>query len=264
MTLWTPANAGQLTSNDSEGGNSCVAYSGAYAVSDATNGRVHPTGEQIRDWTGDHMGGLELAQVDYAIAKNTGLDFSTNVYTAGEFYGRLASGYGAILLGGYKPIAQSRYSGQATFWGNHAIYVPPGLAVMDPLADGRRVGIYRYHGERYPSSLINAFAAALRLGNGSVAGSNHFEASIVHLEASPAKDFRLVSAKGHVQIYSVSGRTITGRHQELTGGFSGRCTAPSRYDWPGIGPYSLVRMLTGSRTGKYLAQKGTHITVTEI
>lgn len=264
MTLWNPANAGQLSSNDSEGGNSCVAYSASYALSDATNGRVHPTGNTIRDWTGDHLGGLELAQVDYAIARNTGIDFTTNVFTAGEFYGRLASGYGAILLGGYKPIAQSRYSGQPTFWGNHAIYVPPGLAVMDPLADGRRSGIYRYHGERYPSSLINAFAAALRLGNGSPAGGNHFEASIVHLEASTAKPFNLAATQGNVGVYEVSGRTITGRSLEHTGGFSGRCTAPSRYDWPKVGAYSLVRMLVGSRKGKYLAVKGSHITVTEI
>jgi hypothetical protein len=264
MTLYNPANQGQLSSNDSEGGNSCVAYSASYALSDATNGRIHPTGARIRDWTGDHMGGLELAEVDYAIARNAGIDFTTNVFTAGEFYGRLASGYGAILLGGYRPIAQSRYSGQPGFIGNHGIYVPPGLAVMDPLADGRRSGIYRYHGERYPSSLINAFASSLRMSNGNQAGGNHFEASIVHLEASTAKPFTLAAAQGNVQVYRVSGRTILGRAQEHTGGFSGRCSAPSRYDWPRVGAYSLVRMLTGSRKGKYLAQKGTHITVSEV
>jgi hypothetical protein len=241
-----------------------VAYSFSYATSDATNGRIHPTGNTIRDWTGDHLGGLELGQCDRALADNEDVQFITNVWTAGEFYGRLASGYGAVLLIGYGPIRNSRFRGSATFTGNHAIYVPPGLAVMDPLADGRRSGIYKYKGEPYPASLLNAAAAALRMNNGSSAGSNHFEASFVHLETNPARKFELVAAPGNVQIYTVSGRSITGRHLEHTGGFSGRCTQPARYLWSGVGSYNLVKMLEGSRHGKYLCEDGAHITVTEV
>lgn len=276
MTIWTPINQGQITSGDIEGAISCVAYSFAYAVSDATNGRIHPTGNTIRDWTGDHLGGLELDQCDYAVFRNTGINFQTGVYTAGQFYGMLASGYGAVLLGGYKPIGATRFDGSPGFIGNHAVYVPPGLKVMDPLADGRRAGVYLYHGEAYPTSLINAYAAALRLGNGSVAGPQHFEASFVHLEPSgiPAKQYQLSITAGHWWQYEVvnSARLITGRERKNTGGFSGRCTAPARYNWPQVGPYQLVRMLTGSRgdatlgagKGKWLATKAAHVTVREV
>ncbi len=272
MTTYTPANQGQLSSNDPLGGLSCVAYSASFAISDATNGRLHPTGAEVRKWTGDKSGGLELSQVDRAVSKMLSLDFDTEVFSASEFYGHLASGYGGILIGGYRPIEASRFSGQRGFTGNHAIYVPPGLKVMDPLADGRH-GLYTYHGEAYPQSLIDSFAAALRLGNGTLAGANHFEASLIHLEAAPipARTYKLIMGAGAFFIYEVSGRTILRRSPHHTGGFSGRCTPPARYTWPGHGTYLLVRMLSGAYgdetrgpgNGRYVAVRASHVQVRE-
>lgn len=183
MTLWNPANEGQLTSGDPLGSQSCVAYSASYAVSHATGGVVHPTGQTIRGWTGDIYGGLELGQVDRAITVHTSVEPMTGVWTSGEFYGYVAAGWQALLIGGYAPIEASRFSGQPGFYRNHAIWVPPGLKAGDPLADGRRSGIYHYHGEAYPKSLISAFAAALRDSTGHNVGPNHFEASLIRTTA---------------------------------------------------------------------------------
>lgn len=285
MTIYTPANDGQITQKapipfDPEGRNSCVAYAGAYAVGDATNGRVHPTGNNVRDWTKDHAGGLELDQVDYAITAHTDLNPITDVYTAGEFYGHLASGYGAVLIGAYEPVVPTRFDAFSNgFYGNHAWYVPPGLKVMDPGADGRRADVYSYHGEAYPKWLIDAFAAALVIGTAPHqrhAGPDHFEATMFRLESAPAAlPWRLeFSGPGDYWDYDahVATRTISDRTRRHSGGFSGTCTAPARYVWPGVGAYTLVRMLSGSHgdaalgkgRGHWIARRAAHVTVKEV
>lgn len=281
MTVHTPGDDGQITQHapiphDPEGPNGCVAYSTSYLVSDATNGRVHPTGEQIRNWTGDHLGGLELAQVDRAVTVHTDLNMLVDVYTASEFYGHLASGYGAVLLGGYLPIAASKFDAfDGGFLDNHGVYVPPGLAVMDPGADGRRRTVYRYHGEAYPKSLIDAYAAALMVQKpsrtspkGRLAGPNHFEAGLVHLESAPqpAKPWELVMTSGNLWVYHANAthRTIGGRDRHHSGGFSGACTAPARFTWPGVGSYTLVRMLEGSHKDWWIAKGASHVTIREV
>lgn len=281
MTIHTPIDDGQITQHapvprDPEGNNSCVAYATAYAVADVTNGRVHPTGEQVRDWTGDHSGGLELAQVDRAVTVHTDLNMLVDVYTDREFFGHLDSGgYDAVLLGGYAPIAASKFDAfRSGFFGNHGIMVPPGIGAMDPGADGRP-GAYRYHGEAYPRSLIRAFAAALMVTRpsrtnpkGRLAGPDHFEAGLLRIESAPepAKPWELVMTSGNLWVYAANAthRTIAGRARHHSGGFSGACTPPARFTWPGVGSYTLVRMLEGSHKGWWIAKGASHVTIREV
>lgn len=255
MTVYTPANAGQLSSGDPEGGFSCVSYSFSYLVSASTS--FAPTGRTIRGWTGDHSGGLELQQCDRAVSTHTSVDVNTSVFTRAAFYAMLAKGYGAVLLGAYGPIERSRFSGQSGFFGNHAIYVPSDRKAGDPLADGRHGG-YRYHGEVYPTSLLDAFAAELLLSTHHQAGSNHFEASFVRETNSnqPAIRYRVEVIPGKVALYAANPATHTVASAAVTvttGGFSGTCTPPARYVWTGHNAdLRVVRLTSGSRIGKWL------------
>lgn len=271
MTLWTPINQGQITSNDPEGPRSCVSYSFAYAVSDATNGRFHPTGNTIRDWTGDHLGGLELDACDRAVAGHLAIDFRTDVYTRAEFYGLLAKGYGAVQIIGYQPVGATKFDGSPGFIGNHAWYVPPGLAVMDPLADGRRPGVYRYKGEVYPKSLIDAAAANLNVGDEHHrrhAGPDHFEASFVRLEAAPKPArFTVTVAPGTLAYYPANKATRrVAQHGAVvarTKGFTDACTAPLRFLWTGHGSLVLVQLLDDPHKGMWINARSPRVHVVE-
>lgn len=257
MSIWTPANLGQLTSGDPLGPSSCVSYSFAYAVSHATGGRVSPTGRTIRSWTGDTLGGLELGQCDRAVTGHTDVEPMTGVWTEAQFYDYLAHGWIAVLLGGYAPIEASRFSGQPGFYRNHAIEVPGGLAVEDPLADGRRSGIYKFHGEAYPRSLVNAFAAALRDSTGHNVGPNHFEASLIRVEqvsastVSPVLPYRAtVDQTNALRVYhpDVATRTIPLGGAEWKRNptqFTSGCTGRFRMRLADGTYRSLIRLLTG-------------------
>lgn len=256
MACPNPATDGQLTSGDPEGAASCVAYSFSYSVCTVTNGKRHPSGNSIRDWTGDHYGGLELAQCDVAVARNVGVNYDTRVYTKAQFYTKLAAGYDAVLIGNYNPIKNSKFSGQPYFSGNHGWNVPKDHKVKDPLCDGRRAGIYKYHGEVYPVYLIDAFAASLVMSNGNRAGKDHFEASFAKVQVSPpapAVRYEITFDGGAIGYYRVSGRTIQGV-TTMTGRnpFTARCTAPARYLWPGHASKSLVRIISGFAKGRYV------------
>lgn len=273
MTTYNPINQGQISSADPLGPASCVAYSFAYAIGDATNGRVHPTGRTIRSWTGDVNGGLELQQCDAAVASHLGLDFRTDVYTRAEFYALLARGYGAVQLIGYGPVGDTKFDGSPGFLGNHAWYVPPTRKIMDPLADGRRAGIYEYHGEVYPTSLIDAGAAYLIVGTAPHqrhVGPDHFEASFIHLEAAaPAIRYKVTVDPGRLAYYPAhaSTRTVdnTGAILAHTIGFTAACSAPIRFTWVGHGvSLRLVRLTSGAHIGKWVNAGSARIHLKEV
>lgn len=282
MTLWTPANLGQLTSGDPLGSSSCVAYSFAYAVSHATGGVVHPTGRTIRGWTGDTLGGLELSQCDRAVTAHTDVEPMTGTWTHDQFYDYLAAGWHAILLGGYAPIEASRFSGQPNFFGNHAIWVPRGLGAGDPLADGRRSGIYRYHGESYGAAIINQFAAALRDSTGHNVGPNHFEASLIR--STGLSSGTTVTADHEVAVVKTStlrkydvdfaNRWVLSGSWHSTGGFTARCTGRNTFYLTKLvngvrhtdysEPRSIVRLLSGAYGDEKLgARKGWWININD-
>lgn len=173
-----PANGG-----DPIGHLSCVAYSGAFLINAATEGRSHPTGRQVREATHDANGGLELAQLATVMKRDYEIDVTAGVWTTGLYEERIASGlWGAVLIGGYRPIGASAYAGQKGGDFNHGIAEIQKRIVMDPLADGRHSPpVYRFHGASYPASLIRDFAAGLRLSNGHLSGPNHFEAVLCPL-----------------------------------------------------------------------------------
>lgn len=201
---YVPPFHGQLTSGDPLGPESCVAYSFAYAIAAATNGAKNPTGQQVRAATGDATGGLELSQCAQVAKVVYSLLPSTGVFTRSVYEQRMATGgWAAVLLGGYTPIGASPYSGDPSFTGNHAVFELPGLVVMDPLADGRRPGIYKFVGAAYPLELVRQFASNLRTGNGSLAGDNHYEATFFRLPVAhaPAPKVRVVN--GSFRTYTV-------------------------------------------------------------
>ena len=144
---------------------SCTCFAAEMAADFDSLGAVHATGCAIRAATGDTVGGTNLAQIDTALQR-----WDVNLAVVyrlpwSEFAKKINAGCGAILQGGYSAIADSRYDAGRGFRGNHAIFVAPGWVGMDPLADGRAAGVYKYHGEPYPQQLLRTFAGRLNLGS---------------------------------------------------------------------------------------------------
>jgi hypothetical protein len=223
-----------------------------------TCGAKYPTGRQVRFLTGDTVGGTTLLQVDAALRKGYGIDLDTRIGSAAltwpQFASYINAGRGAILQGGYAPINDSRFQGSETFRGNHAIAVMPGWIVMDPLADGRRPGIYKYHGEAYPESLLRQFASQLDLGNGTKAGYRVW-CSLTRDNATTWRaGIHPTTGKFRFWVYTIRDGVITGRTVDATEGFSAACTPPRAYRWPGssVVSKSLVQLTTGARAGRYI------------
>lgn len=201
---YVPPFHGQLTSADPLGPDSCVAYSGSYAIAAATLGAKTPTGRAVRDATGDTSGGLELGQVAAVIKGPAfGILATIGTFSQAVFESRIASGlWGAVLIGGYAPVERSAVSGCPGFTGNHAIWCEAAFD-EDPLADGRRAGIYQFAGKPWPAGLRRAFAGALRLSNGKVAGPDHFEAILVPLPAASKPKPKVRVVTGFFRTYTV-------------------------------------------------------------
>lgn len=148
---------------------SCTCFAGAMAASYDRQVAKLVAGGTLRRWTGDTIGGTNLAQIDDALNAHTSVRLDVRYRLAWtEFVDRINSGEGAVLQGWYAPIAQTSFDAGDGFIGNHAIFVPPRWKCMDPLADGRRPGIYRYQGETYPEALLRDFAGELNIGAGRI------------------------------------------------------------------------------------------------
>ena len=244
----------QLNPYDPRGGLNCTCYSGAMAAQYHTCGDTYITGKRVRELTGDTSGGTTLVQVDYALNKK-GINLATYVgsyrLTWNQFTAKLNSGMGAIVQGGYNAIYKTRFSGSETFTGNHAIYVNPGWIGMDPLADGRRAGIYKYHGEKYPAWLIKNFAGQLmlnpstgrRLGYGYVWCS--FTRDNTYTPPRGTYQYKVTIPRGtFIRYYSRDG-VIYKYTKHKTGGFSAYCGAPRVFPATRAMPFD-------SRTGVYI------------
>lgn len=255
----------QINPNDPLGSTSCTCYSGAMAADYDTCGGKVPTGKEVRKMTGDTSGGTSLPQVDYALRKGWGVDLDTRIGSArltwDQFAAKIDAGHGAILQGSYLAIHNTKYEGDKNFIGNHAIFVPPGWGVMDPLCDGRRTGIYKYHGEAYPKDLLKRFAGLLmldekkkrRLGEGLVWCSlTRDNTSIWRASVQPKKDEK---TRMFYQ-YIIKNGIIVDRIARYTTGFTHTVTPPKLYRADSSQTYknkSLVKILTGtSRKGWYI------------
>ncbi len=150
------------------GWESCAAFVGAMAHDYATCGLNHVTGQQVRNLTNEPIPdpkspGLTIYQVAAALARlNVPVTpFLRMSWSTVESL--LASGHYVSLCVAYSVIRPTRFSGDPNFYGGHQIGVPPGFEVQDPLCDGRRAGIYKYHHEPYPVDLVKRAAGAFRV-----------------------------------------------------------------------------------------------------
>jgi hypothetical protein len=235
------------------GWSSCTCYAGAMA---ASYHRLVPklmTGGAVRQATGDTVGGTTLAQVNYALNKGWNVDLDIRYKASWSYFvSQIEAGRGAILQGWYAPIADSRFDAGGGFRGNHAVFVPPDWHAMDPLADGRRAGIYKYHGEAYPQTLLKNFAGRLNIG-----GSDYQQLGPGYVYAAFTRDnepsYQVHVGKRGLWVYTVKSGVIIGRVWVETGGFSASSTAPHTYPFPANGKsYSLVKLTSGSRSGQYI------------
>ncbi len=253
----------QLNPGDPLGPLNCTCYSGAMAGDYHTLGRKVPTGEIVRILTGDKSGGTTLPQVDYALNKGFVINLDTRIGSAkltwNQFIARINAGESAILQGGYSAIYRTRFSGSPVFTGNHAMLVCPKWVTLDPLADGRRAGIYKYRQEPYPPYLLKDFAGKLLLNpsTGRRLGYGYVWASFTrdNVSSTPLPSPGIYKYKVHVpagvflRYYTVNGKIIK-YTKHKTGGFSAYSTRPQIYeahparDLP-FKSRTLVRVKTG-------------------
>lgn len=244
-TGYKPKFQDQINTTDPLGPSNCTCYSGAMAGEYDSCGTKHPTGKRVRELTNDTVGGTTLLQVDAALQRGWNINLDTLIGSSklswDQFVAKINAGHGAILQGSYVAIHDTKYSGDPNFKGNHAMYIPPGWAAMDPLCDGRRDGIYKYHGEAYPKDLLKNFAGLLELDP-----KKHNRLGIGWVWCSLTRDnttkyYVQVPAKRYLH-YIIEDGKIVGRKKGITGGFSADCDAPKTFPVdPDSGLYSLFK-----------------------
>lgn len=258
---------GQLDGTPFAGSN-CNCWSAARVAEYDSCGHVAPSSSQVRTWTGDTSGGTNLAQVDQALLSHVGVNLDVEYRLPwSTFVSRIQAGQAAILQGWYAPIRATRFRGSETFGGNHSIVVPPGFGVMDPLADGRRPGIYDYHREPYPLALLRDFAGKLNLSG---SGYSALGAGLVYAAFSRdnAPNYRVRFSPGAAFIYTLRDGKLWSRKSTRFLSVTGApCDAARRYYPHPSGPLAGTpsRRLNVITAG-YLKGKavGEHLPVVDI
>lgn len=155
-------------SGDRYGWLNCAAYVGAMGASYATCQPKRTTGAAVRSFTNEPIPdpsspGLSVNQVQEAL-DDLGVPVTTFLKATWADVQKWVDGGRFVSLAvQYSVIRLTRFSGDRTFYGGHAIGVPPGWEAMDPLCDGRRSDIYRYQKETYPRELLKKAAGAFRV-----------------------------------------------------------------------------------------------------
>jgi hypothetical protein len=135
------------------GWKSCTSYAWAMAAAFDRQRSIVMTGEQLRRRTGDTSGGTTLAQNDLACIN--GWDINLDIRTRYPWelvVERVEKGQGAVLQGHGEVFNGTKFYCNAAV--NHAGFTTPDWAFMDPSADGRRAGIYRYRAESYGKEIL--------------------------------------------------------------------------------------------------------------
>jgi hypothetical protein len=237
---------------------SCTAYSAAMAASFDKQVKQAMTGEAVRRKTGDTTGGLTLAQVDAALRSGWNIDLATYYRLPWSTFAKLVgSGMGAVLQGGYAPIADSRFDAGRGFRGNHAIFVPPNWAAMDPLADGRYGQAYRYANEPYPIELLKQFAGRLDLDPTSTTRPLGYGYVYAMLTRDRVNTYKVHVGPGAFWVYQIGpdARIVDRDARKFSTEVTLSCGIPKSYPWPGHANRTLVRVSTvrSNLYGQYLA-----------
>lgn len=249
------------------GWQSCTCFAGAMAASyDLQKAKV-VTGCSVRVATNDTVGGTNLAQVDTAVNKLTAADLSLHYGLPWATFAKfINAGMSGVLQGWYGPIADSRFDAGNGFRGNHAVLVLPGWVVMDPLADGRYPGVYKYHGEAYPQSLLRTYAGKLNISS---TGYRALGDGLVYagMTRDNVHDYHIRYINGGPFWYYVLGHDgkIAGRKaHKYTTTTGTTCTQPAWYPGNSADPppsgfrdvdggRSMVRITGGGLKGYYVA-----------
>lgn len=153
----------------------CTPASVAMAVEKATLGRLRPSACEVRDYTGDTVGGTTLPQcVAYATAHGINVDTRVggNVAPRAWLATQVQAGRGVVIQGNTGPLRGTRFRSTGTGV-NHAVYWnecrggtvghPAECLIYDPAADGRTAGWGKADQgpSWWPYDVVLAFCAAL-------------------------------------------------------------------------------------------------------
>ena len=244
------------------GGVDCTAHSASNAIDHATCGAKDPGGRTIRLKSSEpipdpNSPGLNLSQVATVAKNDYGVSLDIRIGSRkvpwAEYERRRMSGQGAIIQVNYGPIADSKYDAGRGFRGGHAMFESV-HATYDPLADGRASGVFRHNGSVYDRELIKKAAGGLIIASSSQGvvrvGQGYIWAAFTR-DVIPAYHARVPA--GEFWAYWIVDEQVKQRSRRSTGGFSAGCTPPITFKWPGHGTATLVKLLTGSRAGKYIS-----------
>jgi hypothetical protein len=254
----------QLLTGGVTGPVDCSAHSCSDAIDHATCGQRDPGGRAIRLASSEPIPdrrspGLNLPQVADVARRVYGVYLDVHVGSRkvswAEYERRRNAGQGAIIQVNYAPIADSRYDAGRGFRGGHAMFESI-HATYDPLADGRAAGVFRHDGTVYDRGLMKRAAGALVIGQR--ADGSPIRVGFGYVWAAFTRDvvpaFRASVPAGEFWAYAVdeADDVVKYRRRRATGGFSAACTPPRSYAWRG-GSVTLVKLLTGSRAGRYIS-----------
>lgn len=238
-------------SGDPIGGFGCTAYSAAWLVDAASGGKIKVTGAQVRKATDEpkpdpKSPGLNLPQVDAAVQKITPFDFDTRL--------------------GY-PIAKAQARIEAGQWAEvqvmRGVLVDRGMGGASPFRDGHAVTVHPRPEDLLPlggDPLVDHYIAyswpALWAAAGLIAGAGKVNVMFTR-DLLPSYEATIRPTPPHKRrefnVFHVKNGVIVRREQDVTTGFSVRCSPPKWHRWPGPRQgRSLVKLLEGKREGLYV------------
>ena len=240
------------------GWSSCTSYAYAMAVSYDQQVPRYVTGETVRRNTRDTVGGTTLLQNNASIVRLFGEDFDLDVRTPVHWdtlVEKHEKGHGVVLQGHGEVFTGTRFFANAAV--NHALFLPgdKAWAAMDPAADGRRSGIYRWRNESYGEALIKKFAARLildlsrpdrRLGSGWAYAAFTRDRTASHeavIRPRPGSAYRYFTTY-EIRNLPDNIRLVTGTPvRRRTKGFAIPCTPPKVVTGPNGTVASMVKLL---------------------
>lgn len=237
----------------------CTAAVGAMVVDGSTGGARRTSPVDIRNAQNDWSGGIGLDDVNVAIGKLfPGHQLTLSRYGAymdwNDVIYRLKQGRFVAIQGDYDQIPYN-YQAQKGGTFDHAFglggYRSSDGRVLyyDPLAR---------HGVWVPQYVIRPAAQKLALvqrgdRNKLFAGYTR----VMAFATLPPATYEVSVPAGDLFVYRLSSGVITRRTSETTGGFSATCTPAKTYRAQNLpsGSYTLVRLTSGSRSGKYIGSR---------